>query len=82
MSDTPETDHLENQMGEASRHSHPILWEHSRKLERERDEARAIIQEAKTKFCCDGSDGEIAAAMFHILCKFFSISSLPSVFKP
>ena len=53
---------------------------------RERDEARAIIQEAKTKFCCDGSDGEIAAAMFHILCKFSSISSsvssVSSVVKP
>jgi len=40
MSDTPETDHLEVQLGKAATHSHPILWEHSRKMERERDEAR------------------------------------------
>ena len=42
MSDrpTPETDHLEVQLGPAAMHSHPILWEHSRQLERERDEAR------------------------------------------
>ena len=40
MSDTPETDHLEVQLGQAATHSHPILWEHSRKMERERDEAR------------------------------------------
>ena len=40
MSDTPETDHLEVQLGQAAMHSHPILWEHSRRMERERDEAR------------------------------------------
>jgi hypothetical protein len=40
MSETPDTDHLEVQLGQAATHSHPILWEHSRKLERERDEAR------------------------------------------
>jgi len=39
MSDTPETDHLEVQLGKAATHSHPILWEHSRKMERERDAA-------------------------------------------
>ena len=39
MSDTPETDHLENELGQAARMSHPILWAQSRKLERERDEA-------------------------------------------
>jgi hypothetical protein len=39
MSDTPETDHLEGQLGQAAMHSHPILWEHSRRMERERDEA-------------------------------------------
>jgi len=39
MSDTPETDYLEVQLGKAARHSHPILWEHSRRMERERDEA-------------------------------------------
>jgi hypothetical protein len=38
MSDTPETDHLEVQLGRAATHSHPILWEHSRKLERERND--------------------------------------------
>ncbi len=40
MSDTPETDHLEVQLGRAATHSHPILWEHSRNMERERDDAR------------------------------------------
>ena len=41
MNNTPETDHLEVQLGKAATHSHPILWEHSRKMERERDEAKA-----------------------------------------
>ncbi len=41
MSDTPETDHLEDQLGSAARFSHPIIWRHARQLERERDEARA-----------------------------------------
>ena len=44
MSDTPETDHLEVQLGQAATHSHPILWEHSRKMERERDEARMELK--------------------------------------
>ena len=44
MSDTPETDHLEVQLGQAATHSHPILWEHSRKMERERDEAREEVK--------------------------------------
>ena len=39
-SDTPETDHLEDQLGSAARLSHPIIWKHARQLERERDEAR------------------------------------------
>ena len=39
MSDTPETDHLEVLLAQAAMHSHPILWEHSRRMERERDEA-------------------------------------------
>ena len=44
MSDTPETDHLEVQLGKAATHSHPILWEHSRKMERERDEEREEVR--------------------------------------
>ncbi len=44
MSDTPETDHLEVQLGQAAMHSHPILWEHSRRMERERDKAREKIK--------------------------------------
>lgn len=44
MSDTPETDHLEKQLGQAARMSHPIIWEQSRKLERERDEARELVK--------------------------------------
>jgi hypothetical protein len=41
MSDTPETDHLEDQLGSAARLSHPIIWKHARQLERERDEVKA-----------------------------------------
>jgi hypothetical protein len=44
MSDTLETDHLEVQLGQAAMHSHPILWEHSRRMQRERDEAREKIK--------------------------------------
>lgn len=36
-------------------------------LEKERDEAREIIRMAKTKFCEEGSDGNIASDMFAIL---------------
>jgi hypothetical protein len=49
MSDTPETDHLEVQLGQAATHSHPILWEHSRKMERERDEAREKVNKQKKR---------------------------------
>ena len=45
MSDTPETDHLEVQLAQAAMHSHPILWEHSRRMERERDEARRNLKD-------------------------------------
>jgi hypothetical protein len=44
MSDTPETDHIEVQLGQAAMHSHPILWEHSRRMERGRDEARRKLE--------------------------------------
>jgi hypothetical protein len=37
---TPETDHLENELGSAAKFSHPVIWRHARQLERERDEAR------------------------------------------
>jgi hypothetical protein len=49
MSDTPETDHLEVQLGQAAMHSHPILWEHSRRMERERDEARDELRDIRLK---------------------------------
>jgi hypothetical protein len=39
MSDTPETDHLEDQLGSAAKFSHPVIWKHARQLERGRDEA-------------------------------------------
>ena len=39
-SDTPETDHLEDQLGSAAKFSHPIIWRHARQLERQRDEVR------------------------------------------
>ena len=37
MTDTPETDHIENNLGNSA---HPILSSFCRKLERERDEAK------------------------------------------
>jgi hypothetical protein len=46
MSDTPETDHLENSLGPAAEQSHPTLWLHARRLERERDEAREELRTA------------------------------------
>jgi len=39
MSDTPETDHIEDQLGSAAKFSHPVIWRHARQLERERDAA-------------------------------------------
>ena len=45
MSNTPETDHLENSLGPAAEQSHPALWLCARRLERERDEARDCGQE-------------------------------------
>ena len=36
-------------------------------IQNERDEAREIIRRAKTKFCEEGSDGNIASDMFAIL---------------
>jgi hypothetical protein len=67
MSDTPETD--KNTWSDSSE---GILYkvvtsDFARKLERERDEAREIIRIAKTKFCEEGSDGNIASEMFSIL---------------
>jgi hypothetical protein len=44
-SDTPETDHLEDQLGSAAKFSHPVIWKHARQLERERDEAREKLDE-------------------------------------
>lgn len=37
MTDTPETDHLENNLGGAAEMSHPALWAFARTLERERN---------------------------------------------
>lgn len=45
MSDTPETDHLETELGQTALQAHPVIWENSRKLERERDEAREKLEE-------------------------------------
>jgi hypothetical protein len=45
MSDTPETDHLEDQLGSAAKFSHPVIWKHARQLERGRDEAREEVKE-------------------------------------
>ena len=43
MSDTPETDHLENGLGKAAEMSHPTLWAFARTLERERNDLREIF---------------------------------------
>jgi len=43
MSDTPETDHLEDQLGSAAKFSHPVIWRHARELERERDRLRQLL---------------------------------------
>ena len=44
---TPETDHLENELGSAAKFSHPIIWRHARQLERERDEAVEEVRRLK-----------------------------------
>jgi len=49
-SDTPETDHLEDQLGSAAKFSHPIIWRHARQLERQRDEARRQAADAITNY--------------------------------
>ncbi len=49
MSDTPETDHIEDQLGSAAKFSHPIIWRHARQLERERDEAREQVDRYRDK---------------------------------
>jgi hypothetical protein len=48
MSDTPETDHLEVQLGQAAMHSHTIVWNLCRRMERERDEARNELKQWHT----------------------------------
>ena len=45
MSDTPETDLIEDQLGSYAKSSHPAIWKHSRKLERERDEAMYKLED-------------------------------------
>jgi len=41
---TPETDHLENELGTAAKFSHPVIWKHARQLESERNEAREEVK--------------------------------------
>jgi hypothetical protein len=64
MNNTPETDHLEVQLGQAATHSHPILWEHSRKMERERDEAREELYDIRLNL---GEDAE-GYTLTHAVC--------------
>ena len=47
MSDTPETDHLENRLGTAAEMSHPTLWAFARKLERERNDAIEVMNRTR-----------------------------------
>lgn len=49
MSDTPETDHLESNLGTAAR-CHPAIWMHARQMERERDEAREALMKIEEIF--------------------------------
>jgi len=63
MSDTPET----QEAVERWRQGKINIFDEMARLERERDEAREIIRMAKTKFCEEGSDGNIASDMFAIL---------------
>jgi len=49
ITDTPETDHIENNMGNAA---HPVLSSFCRTLERERDEAIAEATNAVNDIIC------------------------------
>ena len=44
MSDTPETDHLENGLGTAAEMIHPTFWAFARRLERERNELTEALE--------------------------------------
>jgi hypothetical protein len=48
MSDTPETDYFENNLGKAAEMSHPALWTFARTLERERDVLLALLASEKS----------------------------------
>lgn len=63
MSDTPETQEAVERWNQGKIN----IFDEMARLERERDEAREIIRRAKTKFCEEGSDGNIASDMFAIL---------------
>jgi len=64
MSDTPETDHLENELGSAAKFSHPVIWRHARELEIERDEARAELYDIRLNL---GADAE-GYTLIHAVC--------------
>ena len=64
MSDTPETDHLENQLGSAAKFSHPVIWRHARQLEIERDEARSELYDIRLNL---GADAE-GSTLIHAVC--------------
>ena len=64
MSDTPETDHLENELGSAAKFSHPVIWRHARQLEIERDEARSELYDIRLNL---GADAE-GSTLIHAVC--------------
>ena len=64
MSDTPETDHLENELGSAAKFSHPVMWRHARQLEIERDEAREELYDIRLNL---GEDAE-GYTLIHAVC--------------
>lgn len=77
MSDTPETDYFENNLGKAAEMSHPALWTFARKLERERDEALRLLCDIKLRWIgsvpddgCDCLDCEFLRAIDVILTKY------------
>ena len=64
MSDTPETDHLETELGQTALQAHPVIWKHARQLERERDEARAELHDIRLNL----GDNAEGYTLLHAVC--------------
>jgi len=59
---TPETDHLENELGSAAKFSHPVIWRHARQLERERDEAREAAHSFRSSYYASSGKNKAGCA--------------------